>query len=301
VIGGGLVWLAVAAWWRPSPSSREWAALLLLLAPLVLVPASLEIVQGRDGRNRALALAVRWQPLAALLLAIAFVVPAGVAAGLCALPWFAVTALLAFAGLDRLRRRLVAPGELAITGGLVYVAVGGIWTLFSRLGLRPLAFDPSIVLLTGVHFHYAGFMLPVLTGFAAAARPGRLADAAVVGVLAGVPMVAVGITATQLGYGGALEGIAAVATALAAALVGALHLRLATERARAPRARALWTVAAIALLGSMGLAALYGMRGAAVLPSLDVPTMWALHGTANAVGFGFCGLVGWRDAMENRP
>ena len=298
---GGLVWLAIAAWWRPPPSSREWAALLLLLAPLVLVPASLEIVHGRDARNRALTLAVRWQPLAALLLAIAFVVPIGVAAGLCALPWLVVTALLAFAGLDRLRRRLVAPDELAITGGLLYVAVGGIWTLFSRLGLRPLAFDPSIVLLTAVHFHYAGFMLPVLAGFAAATSPGPLAGAAVVGVLAGVPMVAVGITAAQLGYGSALEGVAAVATTLAAAFVGALHLRLAAERARARRTRALWTVAAVALLGGMGLAALYGARGAAVLPSLDVPTMWALHGTANAVGFGLCGILGWRDATETRP
>jgi len=32
------------------------------------------------------------------------------------------------------------------------------------MGLRPLEFQEIIVLLTAVHFHYAGFLLPIVTG-----------------------------------------------------------------------------------------------------------------------------------------
>jgi outer membrane biosynthesis protein TonB len=43
---------------------------------------------------------------------------------------------------------------------------------------RPLDFDPVIVLLTAVHFHYAGFLLPLCTALAAREVGGRGAAAA---------------------------------------------------------------------------------------------------------------------------
>jgi hypothetical protein len=50
------------------------------------------------------------------------------------------------------------------------------------------------VLLTAIHFHYAGFALPLLTGLAGRALGGRIARIASLGVIAGVPLVAFGIT-----------------------------------------------------------------------------------------------------------
>jgi len=37
------------------------------------------------------------------------------------------------------------------------LAVGGAWLVASRLGMRPMGIQEPIVLLTAVHFHYAGF------------------------------------------------------------------------------------------------------------------------------------------------
>jgi hypothetical protein len=48
----------------------------------------------------------------------------------------------------------------------------------------------------------------------------------------------------------------------------------------------------------MLLAALYGSRFYLAVDWLDIPWMRALHGTANAVGFGVVGLLGW--SMANR-
>lgn len=172
--------------------------------------------------------------------------------------------------------------------------VGAAWAVSDRLGFRPLDFPTVIVLLTAVHFHYAGFVLPVVTGLAAARTGGPAATLASLGVVAGVPLVAVGITATQLGFGPWIEALAAWTVAAAGALVAWLHLRLATRPRYPPLARVLWTVAAVSLLASMGLAALYGSRfHLSQVRWLDIAWMQALHGAANAFGFALAALLGW--------
>src|SRR5258708_7317839 len=84
---------------------------------------------------------------------------------------------LALVGLYRMREpvRWQTP-ELAIAAGLVYIAVGGTWTFASRLGKGFFGFDEPLVLLTGAHFHYAGLLLPILTGLAARNLRSRLAS-----------------------------------------------------------------------------------------------------------------------------
>jgi len=78
-----------------------------------------------------------------------------------------------------------------------------------------------------------------------------------------------------------------------------LHLSLTGDltgrsTGQAPtRIRLLWGVAALSLFFSMVLAALYGARYYLPMSWLDIPWMRALHGTANAFGFGLAGLVGW--------
>ena len=100
-----------------------------------------------------------------------------------------------------------------------------------RAGLRPLGFPDLIVLLTAVHFHYAGFALPVLTGLVARVLGGPAAGAACLGVIAGVPLVAIGITDAQLAPGilppRLLELVASAITAASGLLVGLLQVRLA--------------------------------------------------------------------------
>lgn len=172
------------------------------------------------------------------------------------------------------------------------------WTLLSRFGVRPLAFSPDIVFLTAIHFHYAGFILPMLTGLAARAISGVMARLATIGVIAGVPLVAIGITATQLGFGLRLESLAATLTALAGLLTAGLQLRLSTRSGPPLPARVLWASSACALAVGMTLAALYGLRAYWHFPWLSIPWMQAVHGSVNALGFSLMGTVSWHLARR---
>jgi hypothetical protein len=244
-------------------------------------------------------LAAQLQFPTALFLVLSFACDEGLFAAILALPWLVTTALSASAGLVRIwRRGRGAWEELCVDAGLVYLVVGGGWAVLSRAGMRPLNFETVIVLLTAIHFHYAGILLPVLTGLAGRARPGVTARAASLGVVLGVPLVATGITATQLGLGSLLECTAAWVTAGAGLLTATLHLRLAMAPKWSWPVRVCWTIAGLSLATSMILAALYGFRAFAPLDWLDIPWMRALHGTANALGFGLCGVVGW--SLEKR-
>jgi hypothetical protein len=152
-----------------------------------------------------------------------------------------------------------------------------------------------------VHFHHAGFVLPVLAARAARELPGRAARLSCWGVMAGVPLVAAGITVTQLGGGAALELAAAWVTAAAGLGVAWLHVRLAGRRGEPVAARVLWAVAAVSLAAGALFAALYGTRHAADLAWLDIPWMRVLHGTPNALGFGVAGALAWTVRDRLRP
>ena len=156
------------------------------------------------------------------------------------------------------------------------------------------------MLLTAVHFHYAGFALPLATGLALERSKDGAAPLAGFGVVAGVPLVAAGITATQLGSGPILECVAAWVLALGGAASAWLHLSLALGSAERASARIAWGIAGVALAASMVLAALYGARSYLTIGWLDIPSMRVLHGTTNAFGFALCGLCGWRMALRGK-
>ncbi|MFN7945179.1 MAG: YndJ family protein [Blastocatellia bacterium] len=295
---GGLVWLALLMVWRSSPLEVRWGVLLLLLAALVLIPVGLMCAAG-SGQG-LLRLAMMLQLPAALLLSYSFAqAPGRLAAGL-ALPWLLVTLLIALVGARRVWQRGFAMiEEHCADAGLIFLFVGGVWVVLAQSGARPLRFDPVIVLLTAIHFHYAGFVLPLLTGLAGRRLKDGLSRLAAAGVMAGVPLTAMGITATQLGFNHAFESLAALLTALAGWLTALLHFRLARQSGAARLIRGLWLAAALSLTFGMALAALYGLRF--YIPSAwpDIPWMRALHGTANALGAGLCGLTGWCLAGRN--
>jgi hypothetical protein len=290
-VAGGLLWVLGVGWLVPGLFDAAWAQALLVLAPMVLVPLALD----RTGPWAAGGAALSAVSVAAgLCLGLAFLGPPGASAAALALPWLAVSGCLAVGGVMRLgraRRNLVE--EVAFAAGMIYLAVGAGWAVLNRAGARPLDFEPVIVLLTAIHFHYAGFVLPVLTGQAAGRVKGRWAAWAVGGIAASVPLVAAGITATQLGFGPWLECAGACLMALGGTLTGGLYVRLAAQSGWPTAARILWASAALALFIGMALAALYGLRFGVPLDGLDIPWMRAVHGTLNALGFALPGLLGW--------
>lgn len=297
---GGAAWLAWSVVRVPGLGHEAWAHALLLLAALVLVPLASELVaeDNEPGWRARLTRATSVAQLpAALLLAWACALPAGGRAALLALPWVAVCGLIAATGWPRALRGGVrrSLGDLCGDVALLFLGVGGAWVFADRSGYRPLNFDPAIVALTAVHFHFAGLLLPLCAGLVVRTYPNaRLASRAAVGAVLGVPAVAVGITTTQLGWGPAFEGAAGCGLALSGMAVAVLHVRLATERIGSVGVRGLFLVAGVSLFFGMLLAGCYAARAFVLpLPWLDLPWMRALHGTANALGFGLCALLAW--------
>lgn len=301
---GSVAWLGVVVLTVPHVLHLAWAYAMLLIAALVLVPLVLDLVDDPDEFAFAAQLfrAARWLQLpAALLLVFAFVQPAGLMSLACAAPWIVFTGLSAATGAVRIIRRGIAPLSLLCRdAGLAFLAVGGGWLFCDRLGLRPLGFSADIVLLTAIHFHFAGLILPIITGRALAYFSSyRFAAVIGYGVLSGVPLVAVGITATQLGSGHGIELFSTAWLASATMAVAALHLVLAAQRRWPMGSRVLWAVAGCALFFSMSLAVLYAARPY-VMPIvwLDIPWMRALHGTANVFGFALAAVLAWRWAED---
>jgi len=269
------------------------AEALLLLGPILAVPLGLRLAAPTRPLRGRWRFAARVQPIAALALVASFALPRGELAAALAAPWLAFTALLALLGVLRFVERGPAPiEELAIDAALCFPVIGATWLLFSRLGLSFMGFGEPILLLTAAHFHFAGFALPLLTALAGRVLPGWHARIAAIGVILGVPFVAVGITLAAKGYND-VELVAATWLSLAALASAILQIRVGIAAAR-KRARIALTASAGCLVGGMALAALYGARVYFPIAWLSVTTMVTLHATANVLGYALLGLITWR-------
>ena len=311
---GGAFWIVAGVYCALTSfdSSLGLIELLLLFGPLVAIPGGLAMVQGGQ--------VLRGQALLGLL-----VLPAAVCAivGRClapeldaatdgsihylsavlCLPWLLVTGLVALLGLQRLLKRGLAPiEELAIDAGLLYLPVGGGWLVLSSAGIAPMDFSPEIVLLTAVHFHFAGFSAAVIAGLAGralktgggsgeSARSFALAAyrfAAAI-VIIGPPLVAVGIMASPI-----VEVISGVALSLGM-LTLAFVLVLIALPGRELLPKVLLCIAALSLTATMALSTTYAV-GEYLYPGEDklIPNqlMAATHGVVNVLGFTLCGGLG---------
>ena len=290
---GGAAWIAAVIL-----LSLDLLDAILLFAPLVLVPLGLQLIARGvpvTPHYRLLRWAIWGQLPAALALAASFAFPVGSVAALCwAVPWMIVTAMVAiFGAIDLNDRRNWTPPKLTLRVAMIYLAVGGAWLLIGRLGLRPLNFPTIIVRLTPVHFHYAGFLLPLLTALAAERLPGRRATLACLGVVAGMPLVAIGMTCSTLAPSlVVIEVIAAVILVIACLLTASLYLQLAARStgASALTARA---VSGMSLAAGMSLALLYAAGRLTGTNWIDISDMIPLHGLMNGVGFSLLGLISW--------
>ncbi len=295
---GGVAWVSYVIGRVGHVHDATWAHALLLFAALVLVPLALELFPDVNEEART----ARWfawvraaQLPAALLLGVACWLPAGHGALLAALPWAGLTVGLAAIGVTRV---VTAGWKRELDGhcrdaALIFAAIGGGWVLADRAGWQPLKFSPEIVTLTAVHFHYAGLLLPLMAGLVQRELFFlRFASRVAVGAVIGVPAVALGITATQLGWGRSLETAAGCWLALVGMGLAVLHVRLALDGRRvAMMTRVLLGVAGVALFFGMVLAGAYALRA---VPWLGIPQMRLLHGTINAIGFGLGGVLAWR-------
>jgi hypothetical protein len=279
---GTVVWIA----WISATGFRS-AEALLILSPLVLFPLVLRLaVDPGHPPSRAWWLASWLHLPGAVCLVASFALPRGAGAAALTIPWLLTTATTALAGVARLRTRgRLDTTELGIDAGLIFLVVGAAWAAAFQLGIRPLGFSDTIVLLTSEHFHYAGFILPVLATLVARERGGRWSWV-VVAVVAGVPLTAIGITLSPV-----IE-VAAALLVVAGGLAVAVGQLMTARHARSGAA-ALLGVSSMALAWAMVLAAMYAVGEFRGHPWPPIPDMIEMHGTANALGTALAGVWGW--------
>lgn len=303
IMGGGC-WIicAVCCAVASFTGQLELIELLLLFGPLVAVPGGLSMVVGRQGVDalRGEGLAVRLLlPAALCVIASRWIAPGAPAAAL-AVPWLLVTVLVALLGLQRIIRGGLGPiEETTVNVGLLYLPVGGGWLVLSSAGLEPMGFDSTIVLLTAVHFHFAGFSAALIAGFAGRSlkRAGPVAAGARTPVFAayrfsativilGPPLVAVGIMASPIVE--VISGVALSIGMLTLAFVLVL-IALAVDRLLP---KLLLCIAALSLTATMALSMTYAAGEYGGEELVSIATMAATHGVVNVLGFTFCGGLG---------
>lgn len=249
--------------------------------------------------------AVLFQPVAAVMAIASLSLPKGITATALVVPWFALTALVAAFGLWRLLQRGPRPlSELTLDAGLVYVVVGGSALLLDRFGIS-LFFEPILVTLTAVHFHYAGFTRPVATGLAGRAAKGERFETVrrvTTGIVAvGPGIIATGITAAalQIRFAGVVEFTSVAFFTTAVALFSLAVTVDVLPGLESRLQRLLVGTASLAVTASMGFAVLYGLArwtgGSYLGIHADAFTpMIRYHGQLNAYGFALLALLGWR-------
>ncbi len=277
---------------------------LFLVAPLFLVPFGWRLLAVATPGAEPPRITRRATLPAALLLTLSFMsAPGPVAAGL-SLPWLALTALVALAAGLRL---LTDPARFrpsvrhATDAAVAFLAVGATFATIDRLGARPFDFPPEIILLTAVHFHFAGFVLPLAGALAYARRPGRWLEIALGAVVVGIPVTALGFLGIPYA-----NWVGTMLTAVGGFGIGVATILVA--RGLEPgRAKVLATVAGACLLVSMPMAAIYSTGTLVGASWLGLSAMARIHGGLNALGFAVPVIAAWtldrrsREAPPLRP
>ncbi|MCP3029312.1 YndJ family protein [Halobacillus sp. A5] len=266
---------------------------------LILVPLLLEEVVRYNKNNRA----EQWirnvmitsLPFAgAGMLSVAL--PPGTEAGGWALIWLFFTILIAVGGLMRLLGRGIRPvEETVIDIGLIYIAVGGGWLVLSSGGAgRFLPYSDTIVQLTAIHFHYAAFVVPIVTGlFGRWLVSYKKQDAGLAyrvlasGIASGPVLVAAG-----LNQGPPLEAFLVAIYVIFLLWMAVWWVWCSAEFPMG--AKIAIRLSSMLLIISMSLSVVYSFGLTVDTYWLGIGEMVRWHGVLNAFGFSLFSVMAWR-------
>ncbi len=268
----------------------------LVAAPLALLLLSVLVVPDNQSIASVYGVAQRTQPVAAAMVLASFFMVKGTIAGVLAAGWLVVTVLIALGG-GRRAAQVRAAGHLSnvsLLAAHVFLPVGAVWLLLSRLGIAPRNLTALTVFLAALHFHFSGFTLQVLIGATGLRLPRRGAWMAAlhrgltVGAVAGIPMIAAG----NILRFPVLKFLGVSAMVLSTLALAIVSMAVASNvRGRTPRFLVL--VSAVSIAAAMALAGVYGVGELIGSYWIGIPRMAAIHGLLNALGFTLCGLLGY--------
>lgn len=280
----------IAAPWLPmgSPPSVGSIEHVFVFLPLVAAPLALALLSTllRPGFNGA---AQRMQPVAAAMVLASFFVAKGALAGGLTVGWLLMALTVAVSGVRSVRRG--ARFSASLVAAHLFLVVGAVWLLLSRLGVGPRSFSALTVFLAAVHFHFSGFTLQILmaaTGRQLQDRSSRwraLQRCLAIGAIAGIPLIAAGNALPSPVL--KLVGVALMVISV----IGLAVASIAVARALpSPLARGLLIVSAASVGTGMVVAGIYGVGELAGTSWIGIPQMVKAHGLVNALGFTLCGL-----------
>jgi hypothetical protein len=294
---GAIAWVLLVFTVTTDSHETELIHKIVFFAVLILVPLGLSLITGhrQEGSTALFRIAVVAQPLAAIATIASFFLEKGTASAALSVAWLMLTAIVGLFGLTRLLTRGLFPlAESSIDAGLLYLPVAGGWLVVYRYGIQPFDFGETIILLTAVHFHFAGFAAPIIAGMAgrlltkSEQSPGRLFPFVVFALIAAMPLIAAGITFSPwLGLAGTLlltTGLVMLAGITIGKVLPQVNSRLA---------RSLLLVGSLSSCVAMVLACLYAYSIVTHTLILRIPTMAMSHGLLNAFGFATCSLFAW--------
>ncbi len=290
---GAFLWTVINLLALTNLFYMDYIKQIFLLAPLIMVPMALTAFEFRNVKKWVKELwkqLLWWQGPAAWMVALSFFFSQGtLIAFLLVLPWLLWTGLLALLGLYRLRHLgFRMPAEWAINVSLVYIFFGALWLTASRLALQPMGFGDVIVLLTAMHFHFAGFSTAIILGIIGRILLQqktktlfhKLYPYLVFAVLMGMPLVAIGITIQGL-----IEWINVCIFASSLLVMAFFILKVCVPSALDLSIRMLWRISAYSVFVGMVLALVYAWGIWTKKPLLLIPDMVLTHGFINSMGF----------------
>ncbi|MBL8215292.1 MAG: YndJ family transporter [Bryobacterales bacterium] len=177
----------------------------------------------------------------------------------------------------------------------LYLAAGSVALALSRGDLEIPFFPPAFLLLTAIHFYYAGFAASIFTARTATAL-GEQAATPWFGIprlmVMGAPLALVPATVASR-Y---LEAAVVFVQTLAITAIAGFALLATTGSRRPLRSLSLSIAAACAVIG-MAASAIFAASRFGNLYWLPVPELGALHAVAMGVGFSLIGLLAWLEPV----
>ena len=192
---GFLFWVMIIFNWLPfSIFSLNHVQILILSAPLFLIPITIK----KESEPQTLV----WANLVtALFIVFSFYLEQGFIAGLMVLPWLLFCLTLFFRAISQMIwPSLVQMKAIIKLISLMYLVIGAMWLVADRFDFQPLGFDPTIVLLTVAHFHFAGYLLLQITSWVIHKSHSKVLNVLSWLVALGIPLVAIGITTTHWAF-----------------------------------------------------------------------------------------------------
>ena len=296
---GAIVWAALALLSLIPGIHLGIIEVLFLLAPWIIVPLGVYLISGPIHLLADTFLRCTLLPAAAMA-TLSFFIPNRILSARFAFGWMPICAVLAIDGLIRIAHtRGKSFSQFCFAAGEGYLLVAGVWLVASRAGIQFLGFHEPIVLLTAVHFHFAGFASAVLAGLTherLGAQSGqKLLRPALLAVVFGP-----GILGLAFLFGPQWKLLAALLI-----VVGQIGLAVGMIRvgiaAKGRSGRWLLVSAGGFVVVGMVLSAAWAIGEYPLQAFVNIAQMAKYHGALNAVGFALCGMLGWSQLRTAQP